>query len=170
MTFYSTSNRIGVSLGEMLPVAGGKKQVPIGTIVPGIDTNAINVEGEYIYAFNLAPVARGQCIYLDVFNGSALAESGLHANDGGPIAFAIQDMPATMLGWFQVSGTVFAKCAAGVVANSKVFISAVPGEVDDAPLPGCQILGAEFEAAEAAILPGFVMLTCNRPHLQGQIT
>lgn len=161
---YAIDGRIGVSLegSETSP------KLPIGTIIRGFDDVA-NAEGEYMYVQFGAAVTEGQSVYIDLTNKAVLGDSAQHANDGGPIGFALGPQAANAYGFVQISGRTKVK-AGTVVAGAKVFLTAVPGTVDDAVLAGNQVLCAEFDTADGTPAAGFAYVSCNRPHIQGQIT
>jgi len=164
MARYAIDGRIGVSIEG----AETSPKVPVGTIVRGFDDVA-NAEGEYMYVQFNAATTEGQAVYLDLTNKSVLADSAAHANDGGPIGFALQAQAANSYGFVQIGGKAKAKAGA-VVAGAKVFLTAVPGTVDDAVLAGNQLLCAEFDTADGTPAAGFAYVSCSRPNVQGQIT
>lgn len=162
---YSINGRLGV---PALTQADTSATVRLGTIVTGYDEDT-GLEGEYIYVRANAAIADGEVVYIDLTNEAVLADSDVHANDGGPIAFAIGALAADEYGFVQISGKAKAK-AGTVAAGGKVMLTATAGTVDDAAVAGCQVLGAEFDTADGTPAAGFAYVSCNRPHVQGQIT
>lgn len=165
MAVYGNSGRLGVPpLSDVHTTA----QVPLGTIVSGYDS-VTNTEGEYFYGKANAAITVGQICYLNNTNEVLLADADTHVNDGGPVGFALTTFAENDFGWFQISGKVKAK-AGTVAAGGKVMLTSTGGTVDDAAVTGGQVLGAEFDTNDGTPAAGFAYVTCNRPHVQGQIT
>jgi hypothetical protein len=164
MTHFANSGRLGVRLEQSEATA----ELPLGTIVTGYCDDT-QTEGEYVYVKFNAATAIGQACYIDLTNECVLLDSDVHANDGGPVGWALVAQDADDYGFLQIAGKV--KASAGTVsAGGKVFANATAGLVDDAAVNGAQVLGAEFDTADGTPAATFAYITCNRPHVQGQIT
>lgn len=156
-------------LGVSLTTVGATQLHPLGYIVAGYD-DTIGAGGEFMYVKFNATTADAEIVYIDLTNECVLADSDLHANDGGPVGWALAAAAADDYGWVQIAGKVKAKAVAAAAAGAKVFLTATGGTVDDAAIAGCQVLSAEFDTTEDAPADGYAYITCNRPNVQGQIT
>lgn len=161
---FPNSGRLGVPELDQVQTTAS---VPLGTIVTGYNDET-DTEGEYIYIKANAAIAIGEIGYIDLTNEVVLADSDVHANDGGPVGFAVAALATDEYGWLQISGKVKAATAADAAAGAKVFLTATAGTVDDSAIAGCQVLGAEFDTTENTPADGFTYISCNRPHVQGQ--
>ena len=144
---------------------------PVGTIIKAYDDT--QGEGEFIYLPGVASLAKGDCVVYDLNPGAQAVVrtlSGTHLNTGRPVAFAMDAIVAGKYGWFQIGGVTIASVLAAFAAGNKVFLTTTAGNVDDAAVNGCQILGAMSSSAIATPLAGKAYLTINRPVLQSQIT
>ena len=166
MAKYASRSRLGVpTLTEVSSTA----LMPLGTIVEGYDT-VIDANGEYRYVRFGATVAEGEGVYIDDTNKCILADSDVHANDGGPIGVGIGAAVDTDYGFVQISGKIKVKTPNAVAAGGKVFLNATGGAFDDAAVAGAQVLGAEFDTADGTPAAGYAYVTAGRMHVQGQIT
>jgi hypothetical protein len=143
----------------------------IGTIAKFFD--ATQGEGTFIYLPGVASVVEGDAVVYDLSPGAqAIVRtlSGTHLNTGRPIAFATAAIVAGKFGWFQIEGVAVASVLAGFAANTTVFLTTTAGNIDDAAVNGCQILGARGSSAIGTPAASKAYVTLSRPHLQGQIT
>lgn len=150
-------------------IADTTPMCPVGTIVKGYDD--VQGDGEFIYLPGVASLAYGDAIVYDLAPGAQAVVrtlSGTHLNTGRPVAFAMAAILAGQYGWFQISGVAVASVLAAFAANLPIFLTTTAGNIDDAAVAGCQILGARSSSAIATPLAGKAYVTCNRPHIQGQ--
>ena len=146
-------------------------KVPVGTIAKFNDPTL--GEGEFIYLPGVASVAFGDCVVYDLVPGAqAIVRtlSGTHLNFGRACAFATAAIVAGKFGWFQIGGVAVASVLAGFAAGAKVFLTTTAGNVDDAAVAGCQVLGAVSSSAIGTPVANKAYITLSRPFVQGQIT
>lgn len=165
MTRFATGGRIGI---PNLDTSDITPRMPVGSVVEGFD-DVSQTNGRYVYGKFAAVATEGQAFYIDHTNGFTLLDSAQHANDGGPVGWAICAQALNSYGFLQVGGKAKVKSAAAV-AGGKVFASATAGQVDDAAIAGCQISGAEYDTADGTPAAGFAYATVDSPRLQTQIT
>lgn len=163
MARFATQGRLGISL----ELASATALHALGFTCTGYDTVS-GAEGEFMYVKANVAFAEGDCVYINLSTEAVLADSDVHANDGGPIGWALATCAIDDYVFVQVAGNVKAKAAADAAANAKVFLTANAGIVDDAAIAGCQVLGAEFGTLEGTPADTFSYITCDRPHVQGQ--
>jgi hypothetical protein len=171
MTFKTGANA-QLGLPDFEPsVVDDTERVPVGTIAKGFDPD--KGEAEFIYLPGVASVVRGDCVVYDLDPaGQAVVRtlSGTHLNAGRPVAFAMGAIVASKFGWFQISGVAIASVLAAFAKGNKVFLTATAGNLDDAAVAGCQIIGAVASSAVDTPETGKAYLTINRPSVQTQIT
>jgi hypothetical protein len=94
------------------------------------------------------------------------------ANQAQPVAVAMAANTAGLFGWYQIEGlAVVKKTAVAVNANVAVYQSATTGRIMPTAASGKQLLGAR-SANLATVASGVstVIVSINRPHMQGQTT
>ena len=128
-------------------------------------------EGEFIYLLGVASTVVGSLV---TFNATTYqtALSPDTAAFQAPVAVAMSANVASQYGWYQVSGNaVVKKTAVAVTPQVKIYQSATTGRVMPTSASGKMILGAKT-ANLTTIASGVstVVVTINRPHMQGQIT
>lgn len=140
----------------------------LGTVVTAQDP--VFGQGEFIYLLGVASTVTGSLVTYD---GTTYATtlSATTANQGRPVAWAMNANVASNYGWYQISGTVvalkttankfLATVALGVISTGKV------GSVSS----GKQILGARTaNLTTVTSATTTVNVVVNRPHLQGRVT
>lgn len=141
---------------------------PLGTIVRGWDPTY--GEGEFIYLLGVASTTVGSPVtYHASTYQTALAPVG--ANKPQPVAIAMSANVASQYGWYQISGlAVSAKSSATSLAAGAVVGVKTAGFIA-ATGSGKELQGALVAAvASAASGRTTVLLSINRPHMQGRIT
>lgn len=113
---------------------------------------------QYIYLKGVASVVRGSVVVFDEEFETLLAST---TNNIGMVAVAMSAVVADRYGWFQVGGRAVAKVLASFANNSKVFITATAGSVDDSGAAGDQIVGAYGRSAIDTPETGFAYLQLN---------
>jgi hypothetical protein len=171
MTFKIASNG-ALGVPDIDPsVIDDTARVQVGTICKGYDD--VRGEGMFIYLPGVASCALGDCVVYDLTVGApAIVRtlSGTHLVTGRPVAFAMNAIVAGKYGWFQIFGIAVGSVLAGFAAASKVFLTATAGNVDDAAIAGCQLMGAYGISAIATPLAGKAYLQISYPSIQTQIT
>ena len=128
-------------------------------------------EGEFIYLLGVASTVVGNLV---TYNATTY-QTALTPDTAGfqaPVAVAMSANVASQYGWYQVSGNaVVKKTAVAVTPQVKIYQSGTTGRVMPTSVSGKQILGAKT-ANLTTIASGTstVVVTINRPHMQGQIT
>jgi len=141
----------------------------LGTLVRAWDPTY--GEGEFIYLLGVGSTVVGSLV---TYNATSYltALSPDTAAFQAPVAVAMSANVASQYGWYQVSGNaVIKKTAVAVTPQVKIYQSATPGRVMPTSASGKMILGAKT-ANLTTIASGTstVVVTINRPHMQGQIT
>jgi hypothetical protein len=141
----------------------------LGTLVRAWDETY--GEGEFIYLLGVTGTVVGSVVtYNATTYQTALSPDT--ANFQAPVAVAMSANVGSQYGWYQVSGNaVVKKTAVAVTPQVKVYQSATTGRVMPTSASGKQILGAKT-ANLTTIASGTstVVVTIQRPHMQGQIT
>jgi hypothetical protein len=149
------------------PIAGAQaiadrdttKRHALGTIVRASDPTY--GEGEFKYLKGVASCALGSWVsYKDEDGTTAL----LAANAIGPVAVAMAATTASYYGWFQISGTAVGKCLTAMASNTRVWITATAGSVDDASVAGDGINLAK-SAALTVVGSGVTTFEIQRPYV-----
>jgi hypothetical protein len=159
------------SLPGAQPIANTEtvRKHPLGTLVRAWDETY--GEGEFIYLLGVASTVVGSVVtYNATTYQTALSPDT--ANFQAPVAVAMSANVASQYGWYQVSGNaVVKKTAVAVTPQVKVYQSATTGRVMPTSASGKMILGAKT-ANLTTIASGTstVVVTIQRPHMQGQIT
>ena len=169
---FVTSYNAGLGAPQIAPATvDDRAMYPIGTIIKGYD--ATQGEAEFIYLPGVAAVVLGDVVVYDLLPGAATivrALSGTHLNSGRPVAVAMGAVVALKFGWFQISGVAVVSVLAGFVAGTKVWLSATAGNVANAAIAGCQLIGAIGSSAIGTPAANKAYVTICRPSVQTQIT
>jgi len=118
-------------------------------------------EGEFKYLKGVASCVLGSWVtYKDEDGTTAL----LTANAIGPVAVAMAACTASYYGWFQISGTAVGKCLTLMASNTRVWITATDGSVDDASVAGDGVNLAK-SAALTVVGSGKTTFEIQRPYV-----
>ena len=155
-------------------MANGSSAIPTPPAVLGMVCRAFDPtygEGEFILLVGVASTVVGSLVtYSTTTYQTALSPNT--ANLAQPVAVAMAANTAGLFGWYQIEGlAVVKKTAVAVNANVAVYQSATTGRIMPTAASGKQILGAR-SANLATIASGVstVIVSINRPHMQGQTT
>lgn len=128
-------------------------------------------EGEFIMLVGVASTAVGSLV---TYNATTY-QTALSANTAGlgqPVAVAMSANTAGLFGWYQIGGlAVVVKAAVQALPQVAIYQSAAAGSITSIAATGRQILGAR--SANLTIVTtttATLVVSINRPHLQGQIT
>ncbi len=122
-------------------VVDDTKQMPLGTIMS--DT----IGNEYVYLQGVASTAIASVVVYDELFVTLLASA---TNRLGNIAVAMAATVANKFGWYQIRGKATAAVLTGFADNTKIYLSATPGSVDDSGTGGDQIVGMYGRSAVAS--------------------
>jgi hypothetical protein len=155
-------------------MANGTSAIPTPPAVLGMVCRAFDPtygEGEFILLLGVASTVVGSLVtYNATTYQTALSPNT--ANLAQPVAAAMAATTAGLFGWYQIDGlAVVKKTAVAVNANVAVYQSATTGRIMPTAASGKQILGAR-SANLATVASGVstVIVSINRPHMQGQTT
>ena len=155
-------------------MANGTSAIPTPPAVLGMVCRAFDPtygEGEFILLLGVASTVVGSLVtYNTTTYQTALSPNT--ANLAQPVAVAMSANTAGLFGWYQIDGlAVVKKTAVAVNANVAVYQSATTGRIMPTAASGKQLLGAR-SANLATIASGVstVIVSINRPHMQGQTT
>jgi hypothetical protein len=143
----------------------------LGTLIRGSDPTF--GEGEFIYLLGVASTIVGSVvIYNATTYQTVLTVGSTHKNSGAPVAVAMSANVAAQYGWYQVNGNaVVKKTAVAVTPQVPVMLSATAGRVKVLTSAGFMIVGARSaNLTTTTSTTSTVVVTINRPHIQGQIT
>ncbi len=141
----------------------------LGTLVRAWDPTY--GEGEFIYLLGVGSTVVGSLVTYNATSYQTALSPDTAAFQA-PVAVAMSANVASQYGWYQVSGNaVVKKTAVAVNPQVKIYQSATTGRVMPTSASGKMILGAKT-ANLTTIASGTstVVVTINRPHMQGQIT
>lgn len=155
-------------------MANGTSAIPTPPAVLGMVCRAFDPtygEGEFILLLGVASTVVGSLVtYNTTTYQTALSPNT--ANLAQPVAVAMAANTAGLFGWYQIEGlAVVKKTAVAVNANVAVYQSATTGRIMPTAASGKQLLGAR-SANLATVASGVstVIVSINRPHMQGQTT
>lgn len=155
-------------------MANGTSAIPTPPAVLGMVCRAFDPtygEGEFILLLGVASTVVGSLVtYNTTTYQTALSPNT--ANLAQPVAVAMSANTAGLFGWYQIEGlAVVKKTAVAVNANVAVYQSATTGRIMPTAASGKQLLGAR-SANLATVASGVstVIVSINRPHMQGQTT
>ena len=178
MAYSFTENRAGMlqiaNIDAGVTMANGTSAIPtppatLGQVVRAFDPTY--GEGEFIMLVGVASTVIGSLVtYNTTTYQTALSPNT--ANLAQPVAVAMSATPAASFGWYQIGGlAVIKKTAVAVNAGVSVFQSATAGRIMATAASGKAILGAKSaNLATVASTVSTVIVSINRPHLQGQVT
>jgi phosphatidylserine decarboxylase len=128
-------------------------------------------EGEFILLVGVASTVVGSLVTYNATTYQTTLSANT-ANQATPVAVAMSANTAGLFGWYQIGGlAVVKKTAVAVNAQVPVYQSATVGRVMPTAASGKQVLGAR-SANLATVASGVstVIVSINRPHLQGAVT
>jgi hypothetical protein len=128
-------------------------------------------EGEFIMLVGVASTVVGSLVtYNTTTYQTALSPNT--ANQATPVAVAMAANTAGLFGWYQIGGlAVVKKTAVATNAQVVVYQSATVGRIMATAASGKQVLGARSaNLATVAATVSTVIVSINRPHLQGAVT
>ena len=178
MAYSFTENRAGMlqiaNTDAGVTMANGTSAIPtppgtLGQVVRAFDPTY--GEGEFILLVGVASTVVGSLVtYNTTTYQTALSPNT--ANLAQPVAVAMSANLAASFGWYQIGGlAVIKKTAVAVNAGVSVFQSATTGRIMPTAASGKAVLGAKSaNLATVASTVSTVIVSINRPHMQGQIT
>ncbi len=141
---------------------------PLGMVVTAKhDTYGV---GEFIYLTGVASTAVGSVVeYSNTTGATVLAAVG--GSQPLPVAFAMSANVASQYGWYQIGGKAVAAktctiCLVAGVAVGVLTTGLVAGTGSAKEIQGA--VCAATASAKAGVVT--VLLTINRPHLQGRVS
>lgn len=157
-----------------ITTANGTAAIPtppnvLGSVIRAFDPTY--GEGEFIMLVGVASTVVGSLVtYNTTTYQTALSPNT--ANLAQPVAVAMSANTAGTFGWYQIEGlAVVKKTAVAVNAGVPVYQSATTGRVMPTAASGKQVLGARTaNLATVASTVSTVIVSINRPHMQGQTT
>lgn len=161
------------SLGASVPgTVDTAKRVPLGTIRRFVD--ARYGEGEFIYLAGATSTVAGDAVS---YNAITFVTTRAAAGAGIPwnIAFATAAVDAsTKYGWYQISGLAIANKTKTVSMAAGIAVGISTAALISASSSLKELLGAWVGIVASATTTtnngGKVVLSINRPRLQGRIT
>jgi len=178
MAYSFTENRAGMlqiavtDSGVTMP--NGSSAVPtppntLGQVVRAFDPTY--GEGEFIMLVGVASTVVGSLVtYNTTTYQTALSPNT--ANQATPVAVAMAANTAGLFGWYQIGGlAVVKKTAVATNVQVAVYQSATVGRIMATAASGKQLLGARSaNLATVAATVSTVIVSINRPHMQGAVT
>ncbi len=167
MVFVPTTPNLG-----MQPIAetraaqssagpGGRRPGPdLGKIISAVDPTYGN--GEFIYLLGVASTVVGSAV---IYNPDDYSTTLAVADAIGPVAIAMSANVASQYGWYQIQGKGVAK-AGTVVDNANVYLTATPGQLDDAVVAGDRLKGAKWASADGTPSAGLAEIELWRPFVE----
>jgi hypothetical protein len=156
---YQVTNSIVTA--QAIATTSTVKKHALGTVVRAVDPTY--GEGEFVYLAGVGSTIVGSVVVFDQYNGTTTL--GV-AGSRGPVAVAMSANVASQYGWYQISGA--AVVDSGTVADEgNVYLTATPGEVDDAVVAGDKIDGARFKSANGTPSAGLAIVQLARPAANG---
>lgn len=178
MAYSFTENRAGLlqiaNTDSGVTMANGSSAIPTPPATLGMVCRAFDPtygEGEFILLVGVANTVVGSLVtYNATTYQTALSPNT--ANLAQPVAVAMSACTAGLFGWYQIGGlAVIKKTAVAVNAQVPVYQSATTGRIMPTAASGKQILGARSaNLATVASTVSTVIVSINRPHMQGQTT
>ena len=178
MAYSFTENRAGLlqiaNTDAGATMANGSSAIPTLPATLGMVCRAFDPtygEGEFILLVGVANTVVGSLVS---YNASTYqtALSANTANQATPVAVAMSANLAASFGWYQIGGlAVVKKTAVATSPQVAVYQSATTGRIMATAASGKQLLGARSaNLATVASTVSTVIVSINRPHLQGAVT
>lgn len=146
-----------VLVGQGFTDISTTKKHALGYIVKASDPTYGS--GEFIYLKGVASCAVGSWVTYKTEDGTTAL---LAANAIGPVGVAMAACTASYYGWFQISGQAVGKCLTQMASNTRVWITATAGSVDDASVAGDGVNLAK-SAALTVVGSGVTTFEIHRP-------
>jgi hypothetical protein len=154
---YKATGAIGPNLTDVQTSA----QHRLGARVDGVDDGTYG-EGKFIYLRGVASTAVGDMVVFD----ESFQTTRAVAASRGPLAAALAAVGANQFGWYQIQG--LAVCRTGtVVADTRPYLTATPGQIDDAVVAGQAIDSARFQTADGNPAAGLALVMLAEPSANG---
>lgn len=178
MAYSFTENRAGLlqiaNTDSGVTMANGTSAIPTPPATLGMVCRAFDPtygEGEFILLVGVASTVVGSLVTYNATTYQTTLSANT-ANQATPVAVAMSACTAGLFGWYQIGGlAVVKKTAVAVNAQVPVYQSATVGRVMPTAASGKQVLGARSaNLATVASTVSTVIVSINRPHLQGQTT
>ena len=178
MAYSFTENRAGLlqiaNTDSGVTMANGSSAVPTPPATLGMVCRAFDPtygEGEFIMLLGVASTVIGSLVTYNATTYQTTLSANT-ANQATPVAVAMAANTAGLFGWYQIGGlAVIKKTAVATNAGVSVFQSATAGRIMATAASGKAILGAKSaNLATVASSVSTVIVSINRPHLQGQVT
>lgn len=178
MAYSFTENRAGLlqiaNTDSGVTMANGTSAIPTPPATLGMVCRAFDPtygEGEFILLVGVANTVVGSLVTYNATTYQTTLSANT-ANQATPVAVAMSACTAGLFGWYQIGGlAVVKKTAVAVNAQVPVYQSATVGRVMPTAASGKQVLGARSaNLATVASTVSTVIVSINRPHLQGQTT
>lgn len=156
MTFQATS-----AIGPALNSVDTTRQHRLGSVVMGVDP--VLGDGEFIYLQGVASTALGDVV---VYDEAFLTTRAVSASRG-PVAVAMAAVLASQFGWYQTKGQAIVSVLAAFAADALVFLTATPGNLDDAVVAAQKIDGAKSQSAINTPIANKAYVELNAPAANG---
>ncbi len=137
---------------QALDQISGTPLVPLGTRIRGVDPTY--GEGEFIYLKGVANTIVGSAVVYNQLDGTTVLTV---ANVIGPVAIAMAANVANKYGWYQIFGLAVADSNT-VADNANVYVTATPGELDDAVVAGDRVKNARWASANGTPAAGQALI------------
>jgi hypothetical protein len=178
MAYSFTENRAGLlqiaNTDSGVTMANGTSAIPTPPATLGMVCRAFDPtygEGEFILLVGVASTVVGSLVTYNATTYQTTLSANT-ANQATPVAVAMAANTAGLFGWYQIGGlAVIKKTAVATNAQVAVYQSATAGRIMATAASGKQILGARSaNLATVASTVSTVIVSINRPHLQGAVT
>lgn len=175
-SYFSIENRAGVGYDStgIADVSSTQGPYRLGTIIRAADssTESLGV-GEFIYLKGNVTEILGSLVTYNPTVGTTTLIPTSNKNLGYPVAVSMAAKAAGQHGWYQISGVArMAKDVNDFGTAAKIYAStATAGYATASATSGAQILGAiTANSASVSSTTSTILVTINRPHLQGVVT
>lgn len=135
------------------------QRFPLGQVFSGTDSS-LGV-GTFVYLKGVASTAVGDAV---TYNPSTGVTARAVAGARGPVAVATAaNTSATNYALYQIGGRASVKTGT-VAANTRPYVTATPGQLDDAVVSGDSIDGARIASTDSG---GFASIDLVAPYMNG---
>ena len=142
------------------------KNHALGTVCTAVDPTYGG--GEFIYLQGIGSTVAGSIVTFDAATFlTALAPAT--ANVSAPVAIAMSANVASSYGWYQIAGNAVAAKNGTVSLAARQAVGVQTAGVLNSSITGQNVDGAVVQAA-ATTATTSVVVTINRPHMQGRGT
>lgn len=131
--------------------------------------NATYGMGEFIYLLGVASTVVGSLVTYNASTYQTALASDADAETAASVAVAMSANVASQYGWYQIGGIAVIKKTAVVMAPQvPVYLSGTAGRIKALKSEGLAIVGAATaNLTSVTTTTSTVLVTINRPHLQG---